>query len=319
MGHHGHHHGHDHGHHHGRDNYHAEHGHHNDGGIKLAVGLNLSFALIELVGGYITQSMAVTSDALHDFGDGLALIIAFVLHRISLRAGNRHFSYGFKRLSLFSAAITGGFLVAGSLVVLIESVARLWEPVLPHTDGMMALAVLGVLVNGAAAKLLKHGHSHNEKMMSWHMIEDLLGWVLVLLGGFVIKFTGWARVDPLLSIFISLFIMRGVLRQISQTLVLFMQRAPRDLDVHAIERAIAGVKGDKSVHDLHIWSLDGANHVITCHVVTSQELPLLQTERIKSDVRESIRKFGAIHATIEVECEGQDCPKLDCVTDETKS
>jgi cobalt-zinc-cadmium efflux system protein len=312
---HGHHH-HDHNH-HGHDHHHV---HSSDRGIKIAVGLNLSFAVIELVGGYLTQSMAVTSDALHDFGDGLALIIAFVLHRFSLRAGNKHFSYGFKRLSLFSATITGGFLVAGSIVVLFESVVRVWEPVLPHTNGMMALAVLGVLVNGAAAKLLKHGHSHNEKMMSWHMIEDLLGWVLVLIGGLVIQLTGWARIDPLLSIFISLFIMRGVWRQMSETLVLFMQRAPREIDVHAIEGAIAAVSSVKSVHDLHIWSLDGSQHVITCHVVTGQDLALMQTEKIKSDVRNAIRPFGAMHATIEVECEGQDCPKLACVSsDEVKS
>jgi cobalt-zinc-cadmium efflux system protein len=306
-----HHHDHHHGHHH--HHHHDHQAHSRTSNIKLALVLNLTFALVELVGGYWAQSMAVTADALHDFGDALSLGMALLLERLAMRRSDAKFSYGYRRLSLLSAAVTSAVLIVGTAFILEETIERFSKPMQPHGLGMMGLAVLGVAVNGFAAMRLQRGKSMNEKVLSWHMLEDLFGWVLVLAAGAAIHFFELAIVDPILSVLFSCFILYGVFRAFRETMGLFLQAVPTNLPIADIERDLQAVEGLRSVHDFHVWSLDGERHVATLHAVVDSGADLTQTEAVKQKIREVLSSFGNFHATIEVESNSVNCADINCV------
>ena len=247
------------------DHHHHQHSYESKN-IATAFWLNFSFTLIEIVGGLLTNSVAILADAVHDLGDSLAIGFAWAASKIAGREANTHYSYGYRRWSLLSALVTGVVLVVGSILVLVAAIPRLWEPVLPHAPGMIALAVLGVVVNGAAVLKLKHGKTQNEQVLSWHLLEDVLGWVVVLVGSVLIYFTGWAFLDPLLSIGFTLFILLNVWRSLKRTIALFMQVTPDAAMTAQVEQALVGLPFVQSAHHLHLWSLDGEQHVLTVHL-----------------------------------------------------
>ena len=202
------------------------HHHHATSNIRVALALNLVFSIIELIGGIWTQSVAVLSDAVHDMGDTLALGLAWYLQEKSEKSSDAKYSYGYRRLSLLSAIFTALFLLVASVFILKETISRFFDPVQPMAEGMLGLAVLGIAVNGFAAWKTSHGESMNEKMISWHMIEDLLGWVTVLIGSIIMIFFDVPWLDPVMSIGFTLFILKGVYGALSQTMKLFLQGVP---------------------------------------------------------------------------------------------
>jgi cobalt-zinc-cadmium efflux system protein len=313
---------HEHAHSAGHHNDHDHH-HHGPGGhshlkasdnIAIAFALNLSFAVVEAVGGWLTGSVAIMTDALHDLGDSLALGFAFVMERIAGRKGSARFSYGYRRLSLLSAVVTAGVLIAGSAAMLAYSVQRLFEPVQPHTGGMFALALLGIAVNGYAAFRLQKGTTLNEKMVSWHMLEDLLGWVVILISSVVMMFVDIPILDPVLSILLVFVIIFGTIRSLKETLNIFLQGTPRSFDLEALKSEVSSVAGVRSIHDVHFWSLDGSNHVLTSHVVVDPGTSPDAMELIKQTIRDVVQRRGKIHVTLEIELDGGECPSIDCVT-----
>ncbi|NJL25403.1 MAG: cation transporter [Calothrix sp. SM1_5_4] len=184
---------------HGSHPHHHHHHHTPDGAtrnIGVAFWLNLSFALVELVGGLYTQSLAIISDALHDFGDALSLGIGYILQRKSTQGPSETFSYGLRRLSLLSAFVSGTVISVGAVYIVIESVTSFNETREPHGLGMMVLAIFGIAVNGVAAWRLGRGHTQNERVLKWHLIEDVLGWVAVLIGSILIWLFDWTWLDP---------------------------------------------------------------------------------------------------------------------------
>lgn len=306
--HHSHGHHHDHHHHHG----HHHHGHHHDhraaGNLKVALCLNLGFALLEIVGGIWTGSVAILSDAVHDLGDAVALGSAYVFERLAGRQPSATYSYGYRRLSLLSAVITAAFLLVGSAFVLAEAIPRLMAPTMPKLEGMLGFAVLGVAINGYAAwRLIRGGGTMNERVISWHLIEDVLGWLTVLIGTLVMMVVDLPIIDPILSIIFSLFIVYNVIRSLGATIRLFLQAVPRDIDLEALRRDITGVEAVESTHDFHLWSLDGQRHVLTVHVVVDQDLPLSVLENVKQDIRQTVAKHGNIHVTVEIEPKSVGC------------
>lgn len=303
-----------HGHHHHGPGHH--HHHHAASNIKLALILNFSFSLIEVAGGIWTGSVAILSDAVHDFGDSLALGLAYVMERLSGKRSNARFSYGYRRMSLLSALITCGFLIAAATFVLIQAIPRLANPVMPNLNGMLGLALLGIAVNGYAAWRLHSGNTMNEKVVSWHLIEDVIGWVAVLIGAVVMRFVDAPIIDPLLSIGFTLFILYRVLLSLKATLGLFLQATPDGVDLDALRREVAALPGVRGSHDTHLWSLDGESHVLTLHVVVEGSLTVTDSQRVKADVRALVEKRGKIHATIEIESENEDCAAVDCVSEE---
>lgn len=282
--------------------------------LKVAFLLNLGFALLEIAGGLWTGSVAILSDAIHDLGDALALLLSIGFEKIATKKATSRFSYGFRRFSLLSALITSAFLLIVTSIVIAQAIPRLLHPTQPKTEGMVVFAIIGIAVNGYAAWRLMRGNTMNEKVASWHLLEDVLGWVTVLIGTFVMMAFDLPIIDPILSLIFSVFIIWNVGRNLKQTLHLFLQGTPQEIDMNTLRREIESLGGVKSTHDAHLWSLDGESHVLTIHVVVETVLPMPEVQRIKDEIRTLCHKRGKIHVTVEVETAEavSACPGLDC-------
>ncbi|MEQ3636874.1 cation diffusion facilitator family transporter [Alcanivorax sp.] len=275
--------------------------------LGLVFFLNVGFTLIEFVGGLLTNSTAILADAVHDLGDSLAIGSAWFLNRQGRKAATREFTYGYRRLSLFGALINGLVLVGGSLWVLSEAIPRLADPVMPVTEGMLALALLGVTVNGFAAYRLSKGKSLNEKVLNWHLLEDVLGWVAVLIVSIILQFVDWPILDPLLSIGFTLFILVNVIRNLWATGKLFIQAVPDPALHDEIRRTLLGIEHISEVHHQHLWSLDGERHVLTVHLVMRDSFPLEQYLATKIAVADALEPYQLAHTTIEIELPAEFC------------
>lgn len=297
---HAHPHAHNHGHHHG-------HHHHESDNIAVAFWLNFCFTLIEFIGGWLTNSVAIMADAMHDLGDCLAIGFAWLASKISGKAANSKYSYGYRRWSLLSALINSVILVLGSIWILYEAIPRLWQPQLPLAEGMIALAVLGVLVNGAAVYKLRFGKTQNEQVLSWHLLEDVLGWAAVLIGSILLYITGWAWIDPMLSIGFTCFILLNVWRNLRRTLQLFLQISPDPQLSSDIRQQLENLAFVAQLHHLHLWSLDGEQHVLTVHLVLTQHSDSQQMQQYKLHIKQLLQPFGLAHTTVEFEAPDEGC------------
>ena len=281
--------------------------------IGVAFWLNLAFALLEIVGGLWTNSVAVLSDALHDFGDSIALGLTWHFARLSKRKGDETFTFGYRRFSLLGALVMSFVLFAGGFVVLSRAVERLLTPVASNATGMIYLAIAGIAINGVAALRTHGGRSLSERVVTWHFVEDVLGWLAVLVAGIVMSFTDVRILDPVLSILITLYVLWNVGRRLKDTLVILLQGAPRGMTVGEVEDTIRSLPGVCDVHHTHIWTQDGERHVLTTHVVADEGTTLGDTGDLRRRIRESLEPLGILHATIEVEREadcsgcGEDC------------
>ncbi|MBF23220.1 MAG: cation transporter [Pusillimonas sp.] len=275
--------------------------------IALAFFLNLFFSIIEFIGGILTQSTAIMADAVHDLGDSLSIGTAWVLQRLGRKSANYTFTYGYRRLSLFGAALNGLILLAGSAWVLNEAFNRLNNPIMPVTEGMFLLAILGVCVNGYAAYRLSKGNTLNERVLNWHLIEDVLGWCAVLILSIVLHFFHWPILDPLLSIAFTLFILVNVARMLWSTAKLFFQAVPDTQLLHDVRQTLLSLPGTQAVHHLHLWSLDGEKHVLTAHVVVQADTSISDYQNIKADLQIALAQFNLSHTTIEIELSQEDC------------
>jgi cobalt-zinc-cadmium efflux system protein len=296
MGHH-HHHGHDHSHDHGTKN------------IQVAFWLNLGFALLELVGGFYTNSVAILSDALHDLGDSLSLGTSWYFQKKSQQKRDSHFTYGYKRFSLLGAFINCIVLTVGSVFIISESVQRIFNPSQPNAKGMLILAVIGIGVNLVAMLRLKKGQSINERVISLHFLEDVLGWVAVLVGSVVMMFYNVPILDPLLSLGIAAFILFNVYKNMKSVFQIVLQGVPENISEDKIRALVKSFPEVKDSHDIHVWSMDGNYHIVTLHVVVANDLSVAQQEGLKTRLKESLSKLSIRHATVELETEGYDCVK----------
>ncbi|WP_394222408.1 cation diffusion facilitator family transporter [Alteromonas gracilis] len=275
--------------------------------IGWAFWLNFVFTIIEFIGGWLTNSVAIMADAVHDLGDSLSIGLAWCLSKLGHKASTEKYTYGFKRLSLMGAMINGVILVIGAIWVLSEAIPRLSNPEMPMTEGMIGLAILGIMVNGFAAYKLHGGHSMNEKVLNWHLIEDTMGWVAVLVVAIVLHFVEWPILDPILSIGFTLFILVNVIRYVVQTMSLFLQAVPDIATRNAICRTLLAMEYVEEIHHVHFWSLDGQQHVLTAHVVISCALDNKTLRSLKEEVQMRLAPFGLTHTTIEFELPGEPC------------
>lgn len=287
--------------------HHHHHSHNGQQNMAVAFFLNLGFAIIEFIGGVLTNSTAIMADAVHDLGDALSIGFAWGMGRYSERPADNRFTYGFRRLSLLSALLNGLVLIGGTSWVLYQSIPRLWDPQMPHTTGMLGLAILGIAVNGYAAFRMQGGKTLNEKVLNWHLLEDMLGWVAVLIVSIVMMLVELPILDPLLAICFSLFILFNVLRHTASSIGLFLQRSP-DLQMQQeVEQALLSLPQITDIHHLHFWSLDGEKHVLTVHLVSAQMLSAQQYQALKQAVNERLQPFELAHTTIEIEHPLENC------------
>lgn len=276
--------------------------------MGLAFALNLGFAVLELFGGFFTNSVAIISDALHDFGDASAIGLAMVLERLSRRSADGQFSYGYRRASTFSALIMGVVLIVGSLFILMEAVPRLVKPEQPNTQGMLIFAVIGLAVNGFAAWRMSRGQSLSERMILWHLLEDVLGWALVLVGALLMSFFDLPQIDAALACLMALWILYNVLRNLKHSVNVFLQGVPSHVSMTSLRQKIAGMANVIEVHHCHLWSLDGENHIFTAHIVVAESLGPQQIEELKRQIKARLKQEDQIlEATLEIEFHGGEC------------
>ena len=298
----------------GHSHYHGhDHAHDSAGNIGVAFFLNLSFSVLELIGGILTNSVAIISDAVHDFGDCLSLALAWYFQKLTKKKSNKFYSYGYKRFSLLGAIINSVVLIAGSIFMLSEAIPRIFNPQETSAKGMFILAIIGIAVHGAAVFKLRKGSSINEKVVSLHLMEDMLGWMAVLVGSALMYFTNLTIFDPILSIAISLFILFNVFRNIRQIIPILLQGTPRETEQEHIVEELKQIKDISGIHDLHIWSLDEEYKVLTVHVILENPLCMEALADLKKQIREVLREEEIQHATIEFETQGESCEFLNCI------
>jgi len=281
--------------------------HSNQKKLRLAFLLNLSFTVAETIGGLYTNSVAILADALHDLGDSLTLAAAWRLEQLSEKDSDSRYSYGYKRFSLLSALISGVVLLLGSIVIISEAIQRMIDPQPSDARGMLIFALVGMAVNGYAAFRTKQGGNLNSRMISWHLVEDLLGWIAVFIVSIVLLIWEIEILDPLLSLAISIFVVINVLRNLGATLRLFLQGVPEKIDVKTMETEIRKLNKVKDMHHTHIWSLDGEQHVLTTHVVLNQNAKKEEIRMIKNKIRDFAEVYGMVHTTVEFEYLDEDC------------
>ena len=285
------------------------HPHHSDTvqRIRIAFFLNLAFTVFEVVGGLFTNSLAILSDALHDLGDSFSLGLSWYMEKRSAQGSDERYSYGYRRFSLLAALVNTVVLIVGSLFILSEAIPRLFNPEHSNAQGMALLAVVGIAVNGIAALRMRGSQTLNAQVVAWHLMEDVLGWIAVLIVSIVLLFRDIHILDPLLSILITSYVLFNVLRNLRKTVALFMQAVPETIDLNAVELALLAIPHVKSTHHTHIWSLDGEHHVLTTHLVVDADASKDELLHVKSDVTTLAQNLNFEHTTIELEYEDENC------------
>lgn len=274
---------------------------HSSGNIKIAFFLNIGFTILEFFGGLYVNSVAIISDALHDLGDSISLGLSWYLDHKSKQGANRFFTFGYTRFSLLGALINSLVLIAGSIFVINEAVARIITP--EHTDaqGMLIFAIIGVSVNGYGAWKVSKGKTLNEKVISWHLLEDVLGWAAVLIVSIVLMFKDIHYLDPALSLFITAYVLWNVVKRLKETLYLFLQGSPDEINVEELEEKFLDKDFVSETKHLHVWSLDGEQHVLTAHLILKNVSSYSEIVHAKKEIREILKPYNFSHSTIEVE------------------
>lgn len=271
--------------------------------VATAFFLNLGFTIIEIIGGILTNSVAIQSDALHDAGDTISLGFAWYFQRLSGKGRDNKFTYGYKRFNTLGAIITGVVLAAGSVYILTESIPRLFNPEETNVQGMMWLAIFGVIVNGLAVfRLKKGGDSLNEQVMTWHLLEDVLGWIAVLIGSVIMYFYDAPWIDPALSIGITIYVLINVVKKLWKAGNIILQATPDDIDPTTIKKTLEDIQEIQKAHHIHIWTLDGEYNLLSVHIQINKEKTISATEPIKEKIQSELKKnFHIDHFTIEFE------------------
>ncbi|MFU1859642.1 cation diffusion facilitator family transporter [Sphingobacterium sp. NGMCC 1.201703] len=306
------------------------HKHHHSprNGITLAFWLNLIFSIIEIIGGMLTNSTAIISDAFHDFMDALAIGAAVLLEKISGKKRTSTFSYGYRRFSLLSALTMSVFLLVGAVLMIGTAYDSFLSPKVVDSKGMLWLAVLGILINGFAFLRIKksdghahghahhhhghgHSHDHNSRAIMLHLLEDVLGWVAVLIGAVVIYYTGWYWIDGLLTLAIAGFIGYNASKNLISTMKIVLQSVPENVNLQQLHLELKSIDGIEDIHDLHVWSIDGSYNIGSLHAVVDPN-----GKHAKADVLLSIvklmEKHTIQHPTVQLEERTGNCKLIAC-------
>lgn len=290
-----------------------DHSHnHAEGNVKVAFFLNLAFTIIEIIGGIYTNSLAILSDALHDLGDSLSLGLSWYFQKLSKNGRTKTFSYGYKRFSLLGAIINSIVLIVGSIFIMTKAIPELFHPEETNAGGMLYLAIVGILANGAAVLKLRKGKSLNEKVVSLHLLEDVLGWVAVLIGSIIMMLTDAPFIDPLLSIIISFFVLFNVYKNLKQSLQVVLQGIPNDVSLDTIRERLKTITQITDLHDCHVWSMDGQYNVLTMHLQLDKDYKLSEQAELKETVRSILKNEPIDHITMELEQHGEPCNLNEC-------
>ncbi len=273
---------------------------HHTGRIRFAFWLNTLFVGIEVIGGFMTNSVAILSDAAHDLGDSISLGIAWYLQHLSMKSENDAYTFGYRRFSVLGALFNSLVLFAGSVWIISTSIPRLFETTDVNSTGMLGLAIAGIVINAIGFYILTGGKSINERVVSLHLLEDVLGWIAILIGAVVILLWDFNIIDPILSIAIALFILFNVYRNSRSIIVILLQRAPKNVSREEVENLIRDTDGVEDIHELRMWTLDNNSHVLNVVIVISPEWTADQIDHLTDELKHRMKKLKINHATFEI-------------------
>ncbi len=282
--------------------------------IFIAFVLNLSFAIFEFIGGIFTGSVAIMSDAVHDIGDATSIGFSYFLERKSKRQPDNIYTYGYARYSVLGGVVTTFILLFGSAAVIVNAVKRIINPAEINYDGMIIFGIIGVAVNFLAAYFTHGDGSVNQKAVKLHMLEDVLGWIVVLAGAVVMRFTDFYLLDPIMSIGVAIFILVNAVKNLKTVLDIFLEKVPNNISVEEIKEHICKIDGIADAHHIHLRSLDGQNVYATMHIVTDGDPHI-----IKEKVRKELIEHGITHSTLELENTHEHCHHKHCHIEQNHS
>ena len=268
--------------------------------IWLAFFLNLSYAIVEFIAGGIFGSSAVLADSVHDLGDAIAIGISAFLETISNREEDSHYTLGYKRFSLLGAMVTAVILMTGSVLVILENIAKIFHPQPVNDEGILWLGIIAITINVLASLVIRKGQTKNESILSLHFLEDTLGWVTVILMAIVLRFTDWYILDPLLSLVISFFILSKALPRFWRTLKIFLDAVPEGVDIQKIKTDLAELDHVASINQLNLWTMDGLEKNAIVHVCLKE---MEHMETCKESIRIFLKDCGFQNITIEVDAD----------------
>lgn len=273
--------------------------------LGTALGITLSFFVVELIGGFLTNSLVLQTDAVHMFNDSFALVFALVAAWLAKRPMNSRKTYGYYRAEILAAFLNGIFLWVVVAFVLYEATQRILAPTPVRSVDMLIIAVLGLVANGFSAFALsgRVQESLNVKGAYLHVISDTLGSIGAISAGIIMSLTGWYSVDSLISIAIAMLIFYNSGKLVRESLDVLLEGAPAHIDVDVLQQRLVGMRGIKSIHDLHVWCITPTRMCsMSCHVVVDREA---DRKRLTSDIIEILKQeFGIDHTTIQLEDEG---------------
>ncbi len=270
--------------------------------IFIAFLLNVSFSIFELFGGIFTRSIAIVSDAIHDFGDAISIGISYFLEKKSKTKANDKYTYGYARYSILGALLTNTILIVGSILVIYNSILRIFNPVEINYNGMIIFAIIGVIVNFLAAYFTRKGESLNQQSVNLHMLEDVLGWAVVLIGAVIMRYTNITIIDPIMSIIVALYIVSHAGKNFENIINVFLEKTPNNISIDEIKENLLKLDNILDIHHIHIWTIDGIKNYATMHIVTSSK-----SKKIKENVRKELLNFNITHVTLELESENESC------------
>ena len=266
--------------------------------VWVAFFLNLSYAIVEFIAGGIFGSSAVLADSVHDLGDAIAIGISAFLETISNREEDSHYTLGYKRFSLLGAMVTAVILMTGSVLVILENIAKIFHPQPVNDEGIFWLGIIAITINVLASLVIRKGQTKNESILSLHFLEDTLGWVAVILMAIVLRFTDWYILDPLLSIAISFFVLSKALPRFWSTLKIFLDAVPEGVDIQKIKTDLAELDHVASINQLNLWTMDGLEKNAIVHVCLKE---MEHMETCKESIRIFLKDCGFQNITIEVD------------------
>ncbi|MFP3126606.1 cation diffusion facilitator family transporter [Ectobacillus funiculus] len=291
-----------HSHNHGHDHGHTHTHNANKKALLLAFLLTTGFMLAEAVGGYVTNSLALLSDAGHMLSDAVSLGLSLLAFKIGEKRPTSEKTYGYKRIEILAALFNGIALIIISIYILIEAIRRFRESVEVAGVGMLSIAIVGLLINiGAAFILMRGDTSENLNLRSafLHVLGDLLGSVGAIVAALLILFFGWEVADPIASILVSILVIVSGWRVTKDTLHILMEGKPHNVNLEAIRNSLATIPSVRNVHDLHVWAVTSDFPTLTCHITVEQGT---NTQRVLGEATKRIREqFHIKHVTIQIE------------------
>jgi len=286
----------------------SEHHHHQVSGKNLFITiiLNIIITLSQIVGGILSGSLALLSDAMHNFSDVLALMIAYFANRLSSRPNTQTKTFGYKRAEILAALFNASVLIGIAIFLIIEAIHKFYHPEVIHSLWVIGLGTLSIVLNAISVLLVK-GDAHdnmNIKAAYLHLLTDVMTSVAVVIGGVLMYYYNVFWLDPLISIFIAIYLIKASAGLILESGSILMQFTPKEIDIEMITKEIETQDSIKNVHHIHVWKLDDKGIHLEAHLDFNENLTLLQSNKIVAILEEKLhKKFGITHTTFQCEYE----------------